>query len=147
MNPVHLSAYDLADWLNLHRERTRKKLERYAEKFPYCAQEIEWREKDDPRFIYRVSNVIHLFKNARPAERARLKEYFSLPYAARCRENALWVLRLMESHGSIEFSRSFARRYAGAALYEFSKAFAGARDTEDLRFIEALIIHALERKM
>ena len=53
----------------------------------------------------------------------------------------------MEHHGSLEFSLSFARRHAGAALYEFSKAFAGADDSDDLRFIEALVIHALERKM
>ena len=53
----------------------------------------------------------------------------------------------MEHHGSLEFSRSFARRYAGAALYEFSKAFAGVDDSEDLRFIEALVMHALEREV
>ncbi len=53
----------------------------------------------------------------------------------------------MEQHGSIEFSRSYARRYAGAALFEFSRAFEDAGDSEDGRFIEALVIHALERKV
>jgi geranylgeranyl diphosphate synthase type II len=95
----------------------------------------------------RTLTLIHLLKHAAPAERARLEEYFSLPYSARCRENAQWVLGLMEHHGSLEFSRSFARRCAGAALYEFSQAFAGAGDGDDLRFIEALVVHALERKM
>jgi hypothetical protein len=53
----------------------------------------------------------------------------------------------MEQHGSIEFSRSCARRYAGAALFEFSRAFDGADESADGRFIEALVLHALERRV
>ena len=95
----------------------------------------------------RTLMLIHLFNNARPREQANLKEYYALTYAERCREDVAWVLRLMDQHGSIEFSRSFARKYAGAALFEFSKAFRDAGDSEDCRFIESLVLHALERKV
>lgn len=91
--------------------------------------------------------LIHLFNNAAPRDRSRLKQYFSLPYAQRRAEDARWILRLMDHYGSIEFARSFARRFAGAALFELSKAFAGADDSEDYRFIESLVLHAVEREL
>lgn len=95
----------------------------------------------------RTLMLIHLFKHAPPRDLSRLKEYFALSYAKRRNENVTWILKMMEQHGSIEFSRSYARRYAGAALFEFSRAFEDASDSEDGRFIEALVIHALERKV
>ena len=95
----------------------------------------------------RTLMLIHLFRHARPLELARLREFYALSYAERTREDTGWIVRLMEHHGSIESSRTFARKYAGAALYEFSRAFAGAKDSEDLRFIESLVLHALERKL
>jgi geranylgeranyl diphosphate synthase type II len=95
----------------------------------------------------RTLMLIHLFRNAATVELTRLREYFELPYAERCNEDAVWILKLMENYGSIEFSRSLARRYAGAALFEFSRAFADADDSEDARFIESLVLHALERKV
>jgi geranylgeranyl diphosphate synthase type II len=93
----------------------------------------------------RTLMLIHLFKNAGTREQARLREFFSLPYSARCNEEVEWILKLMADHGSIEYSRSCARRYAGAALFEYSKVFADADESEDSRFIEALVLHALER--
>ena len=95
----------------------------------------------------RTLMLIHLFKNAPPRHLIRLKEYFALTYAERRKESVAWILKMMEQHGSIEFSRSCARRYAGAALFEFSRAFDEAGESEDGRFIEALVLHALERKV
>jgi geranylgeranyl diphosphate synthase type II len=95
----------------------------------------------------RTLMLIHLFKNATAVHQARLREYFALPYSARRNEDVRWIVSLMENYGSIESSRSFARRYAGAALFEFSKAFADADDSEDSRFIESLVMYALERKL
>jgi geranylgeranyl diphosphate synthase type II len=95
----------------------------------------------------RTLMLIHLFKNAAGAELARLREYFALPYSARRNEDVEWILTLMEKHGSIEFARSFARRFAGAALFEFSGAFGDAENSEDFRFIESLVLHVLEREV
>ena len=95
----------------------------------------------------RTLMLIHLFKNAGTTEQARLREYFALPYSERRNEDVQWILRLMENCGSIEFSRSFARRCAGAALFEFSRAFADAGDSEDYRFIESLVLFALDREV
>lgn len=91
--------------------------------------------------------LIHLFKNASPRDLGRLKEYFALSYAERRDESVTWILKLMEKYGSVDFSRSSARRYAGAALFEFSRAFKEAGESDDARFIEALVLHALERKV
>ena len=91
--------------------------------------------------------LIHLLKNAAPADRERLKEFFALPYSQRSRENVRWILRLMEHYGSVDFSKSFARRFAGAALFELSKAFAGATGSEDYQFIESLVLYALDREI
>jgi geranylgeranyl diphosphate synthase type II len=88
----------------------------------------------------RTLMLIHLFKNATTREKTRLKEYYALAYADRRGEDATWILKLMEHHGSIEFSRSFA-------LFEFSRAFTDAGDSDDSRFIEALILHTLEREV
>ena len=91
--------------------------------------------------------LIHLFKNASPRDLGRLKQYFALPYAARREESVTWILKVMEHCGSIDFARSCARRYAGAALFEFSRAFEDADESDDCRFVEALVLHALERKV
>jgi len=91
--------------------------------------------------------LIHLFKTASARDVGRLKEFFALTYAERREERVTWILRLMEKYGSIEFSRSYARRYAGAALFEFSRAFGEAAESEDGRFIEALVLYALDRKV
>ena len=91
--------------------------------------------------------LIHLFKNASPGDVGRLKDYFALAYGQRREESVGWILEMMEHYGSVEFARSCARRYAGAALFEFSRAFEAAAESEDVAFIEALVLHALERKV
>jgi geranylgeranyl diphosphate synthase type II len=91
--------------------------------------------------------MIHLLKNAADADRARLMDYYALPYSERAAQDARWVLKLMDKYGSIDFARTYARRYAGAAFYEFSQAFAEAEDSDDTSFIEALVLHALEREV
>lgn len=95
----------------------------------------------------RTLMLIHLLNHAAPAEQRRLKKYYSRPYSERRKESTEWILKLMERHGSIEFSRSFARRYAGAALFEFSKAFHDAPASEDRNFIESLVLYALDREV
>jgi geranylgeranyl diphosphate synthase, type II len=95
----------------------------------------------------RTLMLIHLLENAAPRDRARLRKFFALPYQERRAGDAQWVLQLMDKYGSIDYSRSFARRFAGAALFEFSKAFAGLDESEDYEFIESLVLHAVEREL
>ena len=94
----------------------------------------------------RTLMLIHLLEHAGKSERSRHKNYIELPFSKRRLESVQWIVRLMEHRGSIEYARSCARKYAGAALFEFSKAFADADDTDDLRFIESLVLHTLERQ-
>ena len=53
----------------------------------------------------------------------------------------------MEQHGSIEFSQIVREEVRGRGAVRVLAAFADASESEDRRFIEALVIHALERKV
>lgn len=93
----------------------------------------------------RTLMLIHLLTHASPPEQARLRQFFAMTAAERRKAGTGWILRLMEQHGSIEFSRSMASQYAGAALFEFTQAFEDAEDGDDLDFVESLVLHALQR--
>jgi hypothetical protein len=51
----------------------------------------------------------------------------------------------MDEHGSIEYGRAIAHGCAGAALHEFSVAFAGVPPSADRDFIEELCTWVLRR--
>jgi hypothetical protein len=55
------------------------------------------------------------------------------------------VLDLMRSAGSLAYASAIARRFAGAALYEFAQAFRTAPDSEDKAFLEHTIRYAVGR--
>jgi geranylgeranyl diphosphate synthase type II len=93
----------------------------------------------------RTLMLIHLLKTAAARDGRRLRNFFALPYAKRRKEDVTWIVRLMERYGSIDFARTFAHRFAGAALFEFSQAFASAPPSDDYRFVEALVLHAVGR--
>lgn len=95
----------------------------------------------------RTLMLIHLLRHAAPDAQTRLRQYFAGTTAERRRHGTDWVLQLMEQQGSLAYSRSMAAQYAGAALYEFSEAFEDATPGEDLAFIEALVLHALHRRV
>lgn len=89
--------------------------------------------------------LIHLLQSASEGERARLAQVLGVPRAERTLEDVRWIRERMESYGSIEHARQIAHGLAGAALHEFSIAYAGLPDSPDKRFVEALPIWVLER--
>jgi geranylgeranyl diphosphate synthase type II len=89
--------------------------------------------------------LIHLLQSASEGERARLAQVLGVPRAERTLEDVRWIRERMESYGSIEHARQIAHGLAGAALHEFSIAYAGLPDSPDKRFVEALPTWVLER--
>lgn len=95
----------------------------------------------------RTLMMVHLFDNASAADKEDLKEYLGLSYPSRTKEDKEWVIELMERYGSLEYSKTYAKKYAGAALFEFEQVYSGLPETDDRKFIENLIIYTLERKL
>jgi geranylgeranyl diphosphate synthase type II len=89
--------------------------------------------------------LIHLFGAASEVDRARLTQVLGMPRADRTSEHIHWVRERMEAYGSIEHARQVAHGLAGAALHEFSLAFAEVPDSPDRRFLEALPAWVIER--
>ena len=72
-------------------------------------------------------------------------EELGLPREAIQSGDVARVRGLMDVHGSIEYGRAIAHGCAGAALHEFSVAFAGVPPSADRDFIEQLCTWVLRR--
>ncbi|MCP3144095.1 polyprenyl synthetase family protein [Pyxidicoccus xibeiensis] len=93
----------------------------------------------------RTLMLIHLLGALPAGERARLSRLLAAPRAERTEAELRWVRGRMERHGSLEHARRVAHGLAGAALHEFSVAYAGMPDSRDKRFLEALPTWSIER--
>lgn len=93
----------------------------------------------------RTLMLIYLLNHCSAGEKAKLKKFLSLPRKERFLEDVEWVHRLMVKYGSIEYARSCARKFAGAALHEFEIAFGDLPDSENKRFILEMILYMIER--
>src|SRR5262245_20108862 len=62
-NPADLSAADLARQMRQPKPRVEKALERYRKKYPDCYIENESPRKTDPRYLYRVGDVVPYLQN------------------------------------------------------------------------------------
>ena len=93
----------------------------------------------------RTLMLIHLFQHARPDERGWLTDLFSCERDRRTEADVAEVRRLMDEHGSLEFTHRFAAGIANAAAASFALAFADAPPSPARRFVEDLIPYMLER--
>ncbi len=89
--------------------------------------------------------LVHLLNACTDAERERMRAFLAQPRAERTGRQMRWVYRLMAKYDSIEYARSAARQLAGAALREFFVAYRDVPDSDDRRFIEAIVIYMVER--
>jgi geranylgeranyl diphosphate synthase type II len=89
--------------------------------------------------------LIHLLREATPDERARLAEFLAQPRRQRRPMDVVWIRERMDTRGCLEHARQVAHALAGAALHEFSLAYAGLPASRDKRFIEELVTWVLER--
>lgn len=93
----------------------------------------------------RTLMLIHLFRHTDRAEARRLEALLARGRSQRTDRDVGWVLDLMRSAGSLAYASAIARRFAGAALYEFTQAFREAPDSEDKAFLEQTIRYAVGR--
>jgi geranylgeranyl diphosphate synthase type II len=89
--------------------------------------------------------LIHALRSAMGGERSRLSQLLGLSRKERTAEDVHWIRSRIEAHGSIEYARQVAHALAGAALHEFSLAYADVPESRDKRFVGALPTWVLER--
>jgi geranylgeranyl diphosphate synthase, type II len=94
----------------------------------------------------RTLMLIHLFEQASPAERTRLRRMLGRPRAERSEDEVGWARERMDAYGCIDYARQVAQGLAGAAHHEFTRVYAGLPDSRDKHFIEALPTWVIERR-
>lgn len=95
----------------------------------------------------RTLMLVHLLKHCNGAERRRLQGFLDRTRSARSAGELSWVLERMGHYGSIDYARSVSRHFAGAALYEFHRAYGDAPDSEDKTFIQRLVHYMVSRDL
>jgi geranylgeranyl diphosphate synthase type II len=93
----------------------------------------------------RTLMLIHLLNAASAGERDRLARLLGRTRSERTFDDVGWVRERMDHYGSIEYARQVAHGLAGAALHEFSLAYAHLPDSKDKRFLEAVATWVIER--
>jgi geranylgeranyl diphosphate synthase, type II len=93
----------------------------------------------------RTLMVIHAMRESVAGDRRRLLRYLGKQRSRRSSSETAWVRSLLDAQGSLDYARRIAKGLAGAALYEFERAFASVADSRDKNFIRALISWVLRR--
>lgn len=94
----------------------------------------------------RTLMLIHLMENCKPEELNRISQYLSVPIRQRTEGEAMEILELMHTYGSIAHAKNTAQYLAGAALKEFYSIFSRLPDSEDKSLIESIIIYMINRE-
>ncbi len=93
----------------------------------------------------RTLMLIRLLERASASERTHLLSILRNDRGDRLAGQISWMRDLMNRYECIEYARQFARWLAGAALHEYSIAYAGLPDSRDKQFIRAMVTWVLER--
>jgi geranylgeranyl diphosphate synthase type II len=89
--------------------------------------------------------LIHAIRATTGGERSRLSQLLGLSRKERTAEHVRWIRSRIEAYGSIEYAQQVAHALAGAALHEFSLAYADVPESRDKDFVGALPTWVLER--
>lgn len=95
----------------------------------------------------RTLMLIHALNESSEKEKPRLRQFLATPRLQRSPQDVRWVYRLMSKYDCIEFARSAARELAGAAIYEFHKAYGMLPDSEDKLFLEQIVMYMIDRDL
>ena len=95
----------------------------------------------------RTLMLLHLLRNADYADADRLRGFLSQPRAERGEADVDWTIDKMHRYGSIAYARSVARHFAGATLYEFSRAYGDLPDSDHKSFIRDIILYMINRDL
>jgi geranylgeranyl diphosphate synthase, type II len=89
--------------------------------------------------------VIHLLDHARGAERRWLEDFLAAERHERTAADVAEVRRLLDAHGSLDYTHRFAAGIADAAQSAFDVAFASVQPSPARTFVRDLISYMLER--
>jgi geranylgeranyl diphosphate synthase, type II len=95
----------------------------------------------------RTLMLIHLLRQLGESDGSRVTDYLGQPRARRSMRDALWILDLMRSRGSLDHARTVAKQLAGAALFEFTQAFRDAPESDEKAFLYQLISYMVSRDL
>jgi len=90
--------------------------------------------------------LIHAYRHASAAERARLIRLFRRPREKRDQKDVAFVLSLIARRGSIEYAHQFAHALAGAALHQFASIYDHLPPSRDKEFIHGLASWIFHRR-
>lgn len=94
----------------------------------------------------RTLALVHLMSNATGADRALVGDYLRLRRTERTPEIVTTIRALMDSYGSIDFTREYAEGILLVAEDLFEVAFADARPGPDLDFLRSLVPYVWARR-
>jgi geranylgeranyl diphosphate synthase type II len=95
----------------------------------------------------RTMMLIHALNHSTAAEKERLRRFLAKPRTRRSAKDVDWVYRLMSKYDCIESARSAARQLAGAAMFEFYKAYGDLPESEDKTFLSQIVTYMIERDL
>ncbi len=94
----------------------------------------------------RTLPLIHLTAEATGADRSTVDGYLRLDRSERSAELVEEIRTMLDTYGSIDYARAYARGIADTAVDAFEEAFAAAGPGPDVEFIRALIPHMIGRR-
>lgn len=94
----------------------------------------------------RTLPLIHLTAEAKGEDRATVDHYLGLSREERTSELVEEIRTLLDTYGSIEYTRAYAQGIADTAHDAFEVAFAAAGPGPDVEFVRALIPYMLGRR-
>ena len=93
----------------------------------------------------RTLALIHLEREVGGEDAAVLNDYLAVDRPDRTTATVARIRALLDKYGSIEFAHDYARGIAVAAVEAYDTAFQGCSESDDTRFVRALIPYMLGR--
>lgn len=94
----------------------------------------------------RTLMLIHLLRHASGHEQRRLRSILQGNRSTRTIAQALWMRRLMDRYGSIDYARNVAEQLAIAAAHEYGQIYAALPQSRDRDFLQAIPRWVVERE-
>jgi geranylgeranyl diphosphate synthase, type II len=95
----------------------------------------------------RTLMLIHLLTRVTGGDRQRLLQFLSMVRTQRPVSDTRWIIDLMQRRGSLDYGRTVARQLAGAAQFEYARAFGDRPPSEARDFIGQVIQFMISRDL
>ena len=89
--------------------------------------------------------LLHLMHALDERDRSKLRTILARTRCERGLEDIRWIRQKMDSCGSLAYARCYANQLAGAAEFEFERAFGAIPNSPDKQFLAGLSRWVIER--